>query len=154
PSRAEEAESEAGQQLVRYAPTSISKEQLAELRLEVAAGRPRFVARAAGPLTFELIENPWFTRYRVLHVQSAMRIPAMDVMAFITPCGNVRLLSGQPATFNRVARAERIAFGGEEDARAYALIVMSWMRAADFPELLVESFEEIPFRDSLSAEEH
>jgi hypothetical protein len=123
--------------------------RLGELRREVEAHRPSFAHRLERPVLVEDVENPWFRKHRLLFVQSPSPMPALGIVVAVTPAGRVRVLAGQPAALNEIAVAEGIELTDDEDALAYANLVTSWTRSADFPEMPVGSFDEIPFRRHL-----
>jgi hypothetical protein len=125
----------------------------AELQLAVAAHRPGFSHRLERPVLVEDIENPWFRQHRILFVQSPSPMPAIGIVVGLTPSGRVRVLSGQVAALNEVALGEGIELTDDRDARAYANVVTSWTRDADFPEMPVDRFDEIPFRRNLAEAE-
>lgn len=131
-------------------PDALGDTHLAELRREIGVHRPIFLERLDRPILIEDVGNPWFRQHRILFVQSPSPMPAIGITVCLAPSGRYRVLAGQPTALNEVARAERIALTDDEDARAYANLVTSWTRAADFPEMPVESFDEIPFRPALS----
>lgn len=134
-------------------PATSVGEVLDELRLEVEARRPTFARRLDRSVLIDEVANPWFRQHRILFVQSPSPMPAIGIVVCLAPSGRVRVLAGQVTALNEVARAERIELTDDKDARAYANVVTSWTRAADFPEMPVDSFDAIPFRPDLTETE-
>lgn len=136
--------------IVSRGPGQITTEQLVALRRTAPRERPTFAHRLELPLMVEELRNPWFKASRILSVQSPVPMPAMGTVVAVTPAGEARFLSGQPATLNELIRGEALALADDDAARAYANTMTFWTRGSDWPELPVASFEDIPFRRNLS----
>jgi len=123
---------------------------LAQLRREVEAVKLTFARRLDRPFQIDEVDNAWFRRHRILFLLSPLPMPALGLVMCLTPAGRFRVLAGNVAALNEVALAEGIELTDDEDARAYANLVISWSRDADFPELSIDAFDEIPFRSNAS----
>src|SRR5579871_529340 len=127
-------------------PVTLSPEEARRLDEALAAESPKFVHAARGPLTVLLLEQPFFKRHKLLVAQSPMAFPAQQVHAVVSPFGEVHVLTGHLEHLQRAAENERpIGLDGDELARAYANVVDFWTTESELGELLVESFDDIPF---------
>ncbi len=141
--------------LVSHVPARLAEAQLAALRVLAEAERPTFAPRLqnAAQLLVEEVKNPWFKTHRILFVQSPSPMPALGIMVAMAPDGTLKMVAGKPDVASELARAEGVTLADEAAARPYANVVTSWTRRADFPEMPVASFDEIPFRPTLSEAE-
>jgi hypothetical protein len=114
----------------------------------------RFAPRLAGRIDVSERLQPWWPRHRVLEVSSPAPMPATMIHVAVTPSGGWRVLRGHPEVISELARVDRPAqLADAEQARAYASICTSWTTDAQWGELTVAAFDEIPFREELSAAE-
>ncbi len=140
--------------LVTYEPSELSLTQLAWLRELVARERPSFAARLHGPVIVNELRQPFFTRHRVLQLQSPSPMPALALFVAVASDGQPLVLSGHPDNLRAIARVDRPkGLGDPAVARAYGHIAGEWTRASDLPELMISSVDEIPWHRELSPAE-
>ena len=90
----------------------------------------------------------------MVEVQSALPSPSLGLCVVFTPGGECRVLRGHPEVLAQMAAADPPdLLTGENQARAYATYATAWTTDAQWGEMPVTSFDEIPWRTVLHAEE-
>ena len=129
----------------------LSSEDCEALRREVAHELPELSGFLEKSLVHK-IEQPFFRQVEVIEATTQeLRICA----ALAGEPRRAWLLSGRPENLNAIAELERPAeLNNQKIATAYALNCSDWtLPPSPFGELLVTSFDEMPFRSPLTQEE-
>lgn len=126
--------------------------ELARLRAEVERDAPRFADRLNRFAEIEQVDLPWFRRYRILDVQSNVPFPAQRI--YVAMGSRTFVLSGHADHLREVA-AEDPPTGLEDEMQAknYAVECNGLAEAYPVGELVIESFDEIPFYKELGDSE-
>ena len=117
----------------------------------------RIVAdRARGPTAAGRQElQPWWQNTRIIEVQSPLPMPAEGLAFSVGQGGDVRILRAHDEHLVDVIARDPPPrpITDPDEARAYAMFCSALTTDARWGEMPVGSFEEIPFRELLSAEE-
>lgn len=133
---------------------TLGAEERARLAKLVEHDWPVFAPRTAGPLEIHERTQPWFRRHRVLQLTSPAPLPPMALYVLVTPAGDLRILTGHLEALVQLAKQDPPeGLEREEVALAYALEVGTWVSDAEYGELPLERFDDIPWRPTMSAAE-
>ena len=124
---------------------SLSQRERDDIRLALERDFPVLGARFE-TAELEVVPQRWFSRVRVVAVNSALPFPGVGGHVALLPSG-VRVLSGHFENIAALLAVERPSLRTELEARAYALRMDDWARDGDWPQMMVESFADLPFRD-------
>ena len=139
--------------MANQAPRPLAAPEIEAIRRIVSDQAPRFAHRAApgAPIQGQWIQQPYFRRHRIVEVGSPVPLPAMRVHGVQSSDGTFMILTGHLDHLREVARAEPPeAITDPESARGYANAVDFWTTENDLGDLLVSSFDEIPWRKNLT----
>jgi hypothetical protein len=134
----------------------VTLSQTERQRLDDAVQRdwPSFASRLGGALTFDERLQPWWRSHRVIEVQSLQPAPACSIVAVFRPDGECHVLRGHPEVVARMAKSDPpSALADEAQARAYATHCTAWTSDAQWGELLITCFQDIPWRVGLTPDE-
>lgn len=139
---------------VKSSPIRLAPDEMEALKRAVAVERAPFLHRLDRPVTTTRIEQPFFSRHRIVEVSSAMPMPATRVHVALAPDGTVRVLSGRLANLHAIAAAEPPhSLDDAEHAQAYANLADFWTSESEFGDVTVASFADIPWKTTLAPDE-
>ena len=124
---------------------SLSDRERQDIRLALERDFPALGARF-DRAELEVVPQRWFARIRIVAVNSTLQYPAIGGHVALLPHA-VRVLSGHFENIASLLAVERPTLRTEPEARAYALRLDDWARDGDWPQMVVGSFDELPFRD-------
>lgn len=136
---------------IRREALQLSTLEAQSLQRAIAQQLPEFGPRVtAGGLETELIIQPWFARHRVIEVMAKAHFPAQAVHVAFNEAGQCGVLTGNQVVFNAMVTADpppRIS--SAEEATVYANLADHWTTESGLGELLLASFDDIPWHDGL-----
>jgi len=132
----------------------IDPDVMERVKAACAAEWPAFLPRFGGWLQCYERVQPWWRRHRLVEVHSPMPMPAVGLPVVFVPGGAIRVLRGHLEHVVEMARTDPPKnLDLPSHARAYATFCGELTTDAQWGELPVDSFDQIPFRTSLSPAE-
>lgn len=105
------------------------------------------------PLETEVLLQPWFQNHRIVEVRSPLPHPPLQAHLALAPDDAWLLLTGHLETLNHLARRDPPSLQTDQEALRYANLVDWWTTESRLGELLLDSFQEIPWLRPLSPEQ-
>jgi hypothetical protein len=132
----------------------LTSDEVVRLKGACAAEWHPFVGRLAGTLhAYERLQ-PWWKNHRVIDVQSPLPVPAVGISVAFGPGGEVHVLRGHLEHLVDMATKDPPPpITDAEQARVYAMFCDAATTDAQWGELPVAAFEDIPFRRMLTGDE-
>ncbi len=137
-------------------PVALAGEERRALERALAAGLPGFAPRVSEGRVFEVeeIAQPWFRHHRILEVRSPVPPPERQIHVAFDAEGACSVLTASLESFNAMSRRDSPPRLEEPDgALRYANLADWWTTESTLGELLISTFDEIPWHRSLPPKE-